>query len=265
MNLSYVLVTYNKLPYLKDALTKLIAHKKADEEIVIVDGGSTDGSLEYLQELLVRGDINQLITGKDKTLGHAINKGILAAKGELIKTMSDDDVYYYDEMQKCKEFLLAHPEIDALGTNGIQHDGQDYHREEDFMLWKTTPYHPFMMCEQGLWLRRSSVALLGLADTANFTYFWDAEFTIRLTAGKARIAWYTGKTWEHVLNQNSVSVTLNDGRWAAESARLRVMYPRLYSPWRHYVPKPLRDAIRFFKPKKRLATAEQATTPTFLF
>ena len=45
MNLSYVLVTYNKLPYLKEALAKLLPHKRSDEEIVIVDGGSTDGSL----------------------------------------------------------------------------------------------------------------------------------------------------------------------------------------------------------------------------
>jgi len=263
VHLSYVLVTYNKLPYLKDALAKLLPHKTADEEIVIVDGGSTDGTIEYLQELLKRGDIDQLISGQDRTLGHAINKGILTAKGELIKTMSDDDVYYYDEMKKCKEFLLTHPEIDALGTNGIQHDGQDYHREEDFLLWKTTPYHPFMMCELGLWLRRSSVPLFGLADTTNFSYFWDAEFTIRFTAGKARIAWYTGKTWEHALNKDSVSVR-GDGRWKAESARLRQMYPNLYSKWRHHIPKPVRDVIRFFIPKKNLVTKE-AATPTFLF
>ena len=164
----------------------------------MVDGNSTDGTVEYLRELFKRGDVNQFVSGLDKSLGHAMNKGILMAKGELIKTMSDDDIYYYDEMQKVKEFLLAHPDIDALGTNGKQHDGKEYHREEDFLLWKNTPYHPFMIYEQGLWLRRSSLAIFGLADTS-FTYFWDAEFTIRLTAGRARIAWYTGKTFEHIL------------------------------------------------------------------
>lgn len=262
MNLSYIIVTYNKLPYLKASLSKLIAHKKKDEEIVVVDGGSTDGTLEYLQELSERGEVDQFVSGKDKSLGHAINKGILMAKGELLKTMSDDDVYYYDEMQKCKDFLLAHPEIDALGTNGTAHDGSEYRREEDFLLWKHTPYHPFMIGEQGLWLRKSSLALFGLADTS-FTYFWDAEFTVRLTAGRSRIAWYTGKTWEHILNSESVSLT-KPGLWKAESARLRRMYP-IYSSWKHLVPKPIRTFIRFLIPKKRLATVEQVTEPTFLF
>jgi glycosyltransferase involved in cell wall biosynthesis len=262
ITLSYIIVTYNRLPYLKDALSKLLAHKKADEEIVVVDGGSTDGTPEYLQELFERGEVNQFVSGKDKSLGHAINKGILMAKGELLKTMSDDDVYYYDEMQKCKNFLLAHPEIDALGTNGTAHDGSDYHREEDFLLWKNTPYHPFMMCEQGLWLRKSSLAIYGLADTS-FTYFWDAEFTVRLTAGRARIAWYTGKTWEHVFSPDSISLKRPD-LWKAESARLRRMYP-IYSTWKHLVPKPIRIVIRFLIPKKRLVVTEQVTSPTFLF
>jgi hypothetical protein len=120
-----------------------------------------------------------------------------------------------------------------------------------------------MIGEQGLWLRRSSLALYGLADTS-FSYFWDAEFTIRLTAGRARIAWYTGKTWEHILQPSSIS--LHSPNWKPEAARVRQMYPNLYSKWRHYVPKPIRNAIRAFIPKKRLAlSVEEADIPTFLY
>jgi glycosyltransferase involved in cell wall biosynthesis len=262
ITLSYVLVTYNKLPYLKDALTKLLAHKKADEEIVIVDGGSKDGTPAYLKELFERGDVDLYVSEPDKSLGHAINKGLLMARGTLIKTMSDDDIYYWDEMQKCKMFMLEHPEIDALGTNGTDQFGQEYRREEDFLMWKKGPYHPFMIAELGLMLRRSSIALFGLADTSFF--FWDGEFTIRLTAGKSRIAWYTGKTWEHPLNEDSVSNTRSE-LWRKESARLRIMYPNLYSNWRHLVPKPIRTFIRYLKPKKKLVAPEVVSEPTFLF
>ncbi|HRI80047.1 MAG TPA: glycosyltransferase, partial [Cyclobacteriaceae bacterium] len=51
ITLSYVLTTYNKLPYLRVTIPYLLAACQPDEEIVVVDGGSQDGSAEYLAEL----------------------------------------------------------------------------------------------------------------------------------------------------------------------------------------------------------------------
>ena len=263
MNLSYIIVTFNKLPYLKTALAEVLAHKKDDEEIIVVDGGSADGTLAYLQELLKRGTI-QFVSEPDLGQSHAINKGMLMAHGTLIKILNDDDTYYFNEIHACKKFMLEHPEIDALGSNGVQHDGKEYHREEDFLMWKTLPCHPFQIAEQGLLLRRSSIAVFGLADTAS--RFWEGDFTLRLTSGKARLAWYTGITWRHVFNPDSVSVNSGNG-WAVESAALRRRYPNLYSKWKRYVPRPIRNLIRFFIPKKRLATSGQSDVnqPVFLY
>ncbi len=189
---------------------------------------------------------------------------MLMARGILFKILNDDDTYYFDKIQVCKKFMLEHSEIDALGSNGISHDGKEYHREEDFLLWKTTSYHPFQIAEQGLLLRRSSIPIFGLADT--MSRFWEGDFTLRLTSGKAHLGWHTGITWKHVFNEKSVSVNSGDG-WAVESAALRRRYPGLYSKWKHHVPKPVRDTIRFFFPKKRLASSEQTDVekPTFLF
>ena len=261
MNLSYILPTYNKLPYLKVTLSTLLASKKKDEEIVIIDGGSTDGTVEYLRELFERGDVDQFVSEPDRGIGHAINKGMLMAKGELLKTLCDDDVYYYDEIEKCKVFMLEHPEIDALGSNGMEWDKTEYHGEEDFMLWKNTPYHPFMLAETGMMLRRSSIPIFGLADIS--FVFWNGEFVIRLTAGKSRLAWYTGITYNHTFNPSSTSVTQSEV-WRVESARLRYMYPNLYSKWRHHVPKPIRTFIRFFFPKKLMVKPGSIIEPTFL-
>jgi glycosyltransferase involved in cell wall biosynthesis len=262
MTLSYILVTRNKLSYLKTALADLIAHRKKDEEIVVIDGGSTDGTAQYLQEFLKRGEIDQLLSESDRGIGHATNKGMIMAKGALLKTLTDDDVVYYDEIEKCKAFMLEHPEIDVIGMNGITDDEKEYHREEDFLLWKTTPYHPFMFFELGAIFRKSSIPLIGLFDTSFM--FCDAEYTIRITAGKARIAWYTGIAWKHISNPSSTNINQRHV-WKRESARLRQMYPNLYSSWKHHVPKPIRDFARFLIPKKHLATPEQSNNPTFLF
>ena len=57
-NLSYVLTTRNKLPYLKEVMTRLIENVQDDEEIVVVDGASTDGSVEYLKNQFEKGHIH---------------------------------------------------------------------------------------------------------------------------------------------------------------------------------------------------------------
>ena len=262
MTLSYILVTRNKLSYLKTALDTLIANRKEGEEIVVIDGASTDGSAEYLKDFFDRGIIDQYLSEPDKGIGHATNKGMLLAKGELLKTITDDDELFFDEIQKCKEFMLEHPEIDVLGMNGITTDRNEYHREEDFLLWKTTPYHPFMFFELGAIFRKSSIPLIGLFDTSFM--FCDAEYTIRITAGKARLAWYTGIAWRHTSNADSTNIKQR-AVWIKEAARLRQMYPNLYSNWKHFIPKPLRTVIRSVFPKKHLASPEQAAAPTFLF
>ena len=48
--LSYIITTRNKLPYLKECIQLLLDNVLLDEKIIVVDGASTDGSLEYLQD-----------------------------------------------------------------------------------------------------------------------------------------------------------------------------------------------------------------------
>jgi|GEM_PF-5677686 len=65
-SISYIIATRNRLPFLKITLEKLIGELLQDEEIVVVDGNSNDGSKEYLQTLFGEGKIHQFITEPDK-------------------------------------------------------------------------------------------------------------------------------------------------------------------------------------------------------
>ncbi|MCU0361204.1 MAG: glycosyltransferase, partial [Bacteroidia bacterium] len=68
--LTYVLTTYNKLDYLKITLPFLIQACKKDEEIVVVDGGSSDGTKDFLENLLKENKIHQLLSQKDYGEAH---------------------------------------------------------------------------------------------------------------------------------------------------------------------------------------------------
>ncbi len=213
IELSYLVVTKNKLSYLKITLEKLIAEKKLDEEILVADGASTDGTKDYLLGLKNSGAIDFLVSEVDFGVAHAMNKLILVAKGTLFMLIADDDAYDYQVLAECKRFMLEHKNIDLVCANGgvlysasnKNHPGYtirplDYAPE--FKEWQRS-HRPFAFAELGLILRRSSLPVIGLRDL-NIRRA-DAEFSLRLTAGKARIAWYNGYSYVNVLNQQSAS------------------------------------------------------------
>ena len=209
INLSFVLTTYNKLEYLRITLPLLIQACQKDEEIVITDGGSKDGTEEYLKGLLNEGKIHQFISEKDKGESDGFNKGMLMAKGKIIKIISDDDVYDFKGISKCKKIMLDNPKIDVLNSNGATLDMTNYngiwsftHIYQLFYLtrWRINN-HPFAHCGLGLMIRRDSLEKVGLFGVG-FTRA-DAEYTLRITSNKLNFVWYTGINFIRISNEKS--------------------------------------------------------------
>ncbi|NVO32126.1 glycosyltransferase family 2 protein [Hymenobacter lapidiphilus] len=203
---SYLVTTYNKLPYLRQVLGRLVAARLADEEIVVADGGSTDGTPEYLRELFEAGQIQQFVSERDKGESHGFNKCMLMAKGEMLKYVTDDDAFNYPTIRACVDFMQEHPEIDAvMGYNATtQEEDLTYARVKedpavDFMRWYEHK-EPFWMIGLPLLIRRSSLPLLGLFYTG--VVFVDLEYTYRISTVKANIAWCTALLSMHVDNPN---------------------------------------------------------------
>lgn len=240
VNLSYVIATYNKLPYLEVSLPKLIAARHADEEIIVVDGGSKDGTSEYLSQLQNEGMINYFISEPDYGESHATNKGIFMANGSLIKIITDDDAFHYPSIKRCKDFMLEHDELDVLSTDGFKarsHNDQSFNSmkfEPRFCDWQKK-HTPFASCGLGLMLRRTSLPVLGFFNT-NIVRT-DAEYTLRMTASKAKVAWLTLETYAHVLNTRSTSNTKRE-RMRSEMDQLEAFY----YPEKFYLP--LKNSIR---------------------
>ncbi len=229
INLSYLTATKNKFPYFKIGIEKVIAQKKPDEEILIADGGSTDGTKEYLAELKARGKIDYFISEKDFGESHALNKLFLVAKGTVIKIINDDDAYYFPAIETCKKFMLEHPTIDILGMEGgsVKHKTPSElyicpltDATKDYLKWQKD-HTPFQYPVLGIMLRRSSLPILGFWNLT-FTMA-DTEYTFRVTAGKANVGWYTGASYVYIKNQDGVT-WVRKNRVANEIARLRKFY-----------------------------------------
>lgn len=105
-SISVIVVCKNPGPRLRDALESVWTQQNASAELVVIDGGSTDGSREWLDSQRPR--IAVLVSETDGGIYDAMNKGVAAAKGEWVLFLGADD-------------RLAQPDILATATRELAH------------------------------------------------------------------------------------------------------------------------------------------------
>lgn len=121
MKISLITVCWNSAAVIRTALESVFAQAGAEIEYIVVDGGSTDGTVEILKEYEARiGRSNityRWISEKDNGMYDALNKGIRMSTGEVIGWLNADDILASDEvLAKVAEAFEANPDID--GTYG---------------------------------------------------------------------------------------------------------------------------------------------------
>ena len=255
--ISYLLTTYNKLPYLQQVLGRLVAARQPDEEIVVADGGSKDGTPEYLRGLFEAGHIQQLVSERDKGESHGFNKCMLMARGELLKIITDDDAFYYPAIRQAADFMMAHPQVDVLsGNTGLvfledltKMKLYEYSRV-NFLNWYQ---HGTVGSMIGLPLiiRRTSLALTGLFHTGAVQM--DTEFTYRITSLNVNIAWSSAMLSVRLDNPQSNFRNFGPQASQDESDRMRYYYDKQFGndvvsllrqrvPYGEWLKKPVRPA-----------------------
>lgn len=106
MTISVVVPVYNTSIYLKECLESLIGQTYKDLEIICINDGSTDNSLEILKEFQKKDNRIKIITQENQGLSAARNKGISEAKGEYISFIDSDDwidLNFYEKLINALE------------------------------------------------------------------------------------------------------------------------------------------------------------------
>lgn len=123
MILSIVIANWNTKQLTSQCIESILA-KTSHEfsyELIIVDNGSTDGSVEYLRSL---GEKIVLIEN-ETNLGYAkaCNQGMRAAQGKYILLLGSDTIMHTGTLEKCVEYLDANETVGALGCKLLNPDG----------------------------------------------------------------------------------------------------------------------------------------------
>ena len=220
MLVTIITPTLNRANFLAHAIESVRRQSYRPIQHIIVDGGSTDGTLE----LLARYPEVERIMGRDEGIYDALNKGLTLAKGEVIGFLNSDDLYLGDVVAAAVSRLRADPTLDAIcGGARIVSEGIEGRRELAYLNDEAVKSlnmqdisgPPCLI--NGRFFRREVFKRIGKFD-ARFRIAGDQEFLFRACINQLKSISLPGIVYEY--RQHSGSMTLN-GRKADRLSALR--------------------------------------------
>ena len=104
MKISIITATYNSEEYILHCLQSIASQTYADIEHIVIDGGSTDRTLEIIKSSK---SITKWISEPDKGIYDALNKGVKIASGDVIGLLHSDDIFYSKDIIKKISLLFS--------------------------------------------------------------------------------------------------------------------------------------------------------------
>lgn len=184
MKVSIVTVTWNRARTLARTAESVLQQTYPNLEYIVVDGGSTDGTVEILQDYEVKFNGRlRWISEKDNGIYDAMNKGIRMATGDVIGILNSDDFLTSNDVieRMTKEF----PE-NVEAVYGDVHFVKERNLQKSVRYYSGKPFHPWMVRfgfippHPSLYVRSSTYKRYGLYDTS-FRISADVEMIARLS------------------------------------------------------------------------------------
>ena len=112
--LSIITPVYNNVHYISLAIENYLSQDCKNTELIVMDGGSTDGTKEVIERYASKNSSIRWISEKDEGQSDAMNKGIQLAKGNYISFLNVDDFYSDGCLNEVCQLLTKNPSIRYL-------------------------------------------------------------------------------------------------------------------------------------------------------
>ena len=128
---SVVMPVWNREKYLAEAIESILTQSFSDFELIAVDDGSEDDSVEVIKAYEERDPrVRSVFMERQKGMSAARNRGFAIARGDYIAYMDSDDVSLPTRLEKQVAFLGANPDIGAVGV-AVQRANEDLSQHMD--------------------------------------------------------------------------------------------------------------------------------------
>ncbi len=142
---SVIVPIYNSEAYLRQCLDSICRQSLADIEIICVDDGSTDGSLDILNEYAANDSRIQILTQKNGGAGTARNYGLRVARGEYLSFLDSDDFFEPDMLElACQKADLCQTDFVVFHSDKYYMDKKEFVKNPWVVQMRDIPpYEPF--------------------------------------------------------------------------------------------------------------------------
>ncbi len=215
--ISIITPSFNQAEFIEETILSVINQDYDNLEYIIIDGGSTDGSVEIIKKY--EDHIAYWCSEKDKGQTNAINKGFKVATGDLVAWMNSDDLFAPNSFEIIARAYERNPMIDVYYGDKVHIDRQG--REQ--FVQRYAPYKiesfandKMAFCNQAAYWKREIFDRIGFLDES-IQFAMDYDYFVRMghcelkfyhlpeILGKQR--YYEGtktsdQEWLEILNEN---------------------------------------------------------------
>lgn len=175
---SIVVPTYNRLSRLKNCIAKVTENVAVDHELIIVDGGSSDGSREFLA---TQNRVRPILEDRREGAVRGFNKGFKAARGRYVMWLNDDAYPIPGSVESAIAMIERHDDIGMVAfyhewdrkrnvLDTVSRDGKMFHLNNV----RGYPYANF-----GL-IRRDLLEQIGFADGRYYFFAFDPDLSLKV-------------------------------------------------------------------------------------
>lgn len=136
MKISIITVCYNSASTIEGTIKSVLDQDYKNVEYIIVDGGSTDGTLRILDRC--KDKISHFVSEPDDGIYAAMNKGIKLSTGDIIATLNADDLYANESILRQMVEFMQRNDLDAAYGDIVYVDRNNTHHITRF--WRTGEY-----------------------------------------------------------------------------------------------------------------------------